>query len=111
MEARFLAPLPERPRSDHPSRFALIERKPRPKLLVQYLRRAEELIGGGEQDPSKPLRIVSWEFVDELADLGGCLRRLVARERGIRPALREEDVAGALDLRHQVERVENEFFR
>ena len=39
------------------------------------------------------------------AHLGGGLQRLVAAERRVRPALREEDVAGLLDLAHEIERV------
>ena len=72
-------------------------------LTIGLPRRAEEIIGRGEDDPAQSIGITGGSAFEKSSDLGSGRGAAVTRQRGIHPALGEEDVAGPLDLAQQLQ--------
>ncbi len=80
-------------------------------LLVENSRGSEQLIRRRQQHPPQSRRIVGRQRLDELPNFGRGLRRLVTRQRGVRPAFGEKDVARLLNLADESKSVTYESFR
>src|SRR5690606_23733092 len=63
----------------------------------------EQIVRRRQDDPPEPLWILGRQRLEERSNRPRDLRRGVPRERRVHPALREEDVAGALDLAEHLE--------